>query len=92
MHLVTDEYFIDAVMAVAQRIRDNSSPVVANNLACLTATAGRLADELILRDGDVQSSWKPVWQEAIRVAAMAMLIATDGDTLGRPNHVNTRDM
>jgi hypothetical protein len=90
MHLLTDEYFIDEAMARAEckRILGHRGPLLAE----LVHAQGELASALMDARDARSSSWKYVWDAAARVAALSMLIATEGDEIAKPNHVNTRDM
>lgn len=88
MHLITDEYFVDSVLADAEFTR---ALIAESKLAVLSKYQGALADSLLHARNN--GAWKPVWTDAVRVAAMAMRIATEGDaSLAVPNHVNTRGM
>lgn len=94
MHLITDEYFIDSLLAELHRAREKFplSPKT-RTLTALTEEVGEVAAAIFdLHDGKLHS-WKPVWEEAVQVAAMAMRLAVEGDpSLGVPNHVNTSSM
>jgi hypothetical protein len=88
VHLITDDYFIDSVLADAELTR---TVFCDHKLALITKYQGELADALLhARTGN--TPWKQVWDSAVRVATLALHIATQGDTLAKPNHVNTRGM